>query len=126
MSANVNAQGARRVLDRVQDAETVNESDVQEPAILTRILIVMRREVARLAGLWRPRRIDFEGIELDDTGTTPFRFEHRFGGPARAWVVGWSGADPPNIRIDAASDSNSLVLTSTVEGTATIRVEEAG
>lgn len=128
MSANIDyASGRVRKLDRLPEARTpLTEGDVQEPATLVRILDGLLRDLAKVLGLWRPRRFDWTAVPLDATGTATFRLEHRFGGVVRFWVVDWDGAAAHNVRKDTTTDDNTLVLTSTSAGTATIRVEEAG
>jgi len=128
VSANVDFRTGRfKTLDRIPETPTpLTEPDVQDAPTLTRLIVGLLRDVARILGGWRPRRIDFFNVALDDTGTTLFRLEHRFGGAVRFWVVDWDGADPPNVRKDATTTDKVLVVTSTSEGTATIRVEEAG
>ncbi len=128
MSANVDyTTGAVARLDRVAgNPAPITERDAEDSSFLARTLVGLLRDTARLTGLWRPRRVDFTRVVLDDTGTTLFRLEHRLGGAVRYWVVGWDGAAPANIRADAATTDDVLVLTSTSAGTATIRVEEAG
>jgi hypothetical protein len=127
MSVNVTAQGVVKKLDLELEAPSpVDEKDVVEPSRLARLLLDMVREIRRTTRLWRPRRIDFMDRAVDNTGTTLYRFEHRFEGDARYWVVDWIGDAAPNLQRDPATTPNTLVLTSTVEGLATIRVEEAG
>lgn len=129
MSAKVFTDGKIVQLDgRAEPDEVVTEQDVQDAPKLSKLLIRILREVAALRRLWsvRKQHLDFHDVVLDATGTTLYRFPHRFNGLALGYVVRWSGAAAPNIRVDATTDSNTLVLTSTSAGTATIRVEEAG
>jgi hypothetical protein len=128
MSANIDYESGRVTrLDRLPEARTpLTEGDVKEPATLVRILDGLLRDLAKVLGLWRPRRLDWVDVTLDATGTTLFRFEHRFDGVVRFWVVDWDGAAAHNVRKDTTTDDNTLVLTSTSAGAATIRVEEAG
>ncbi len=127
MSANVPAQGPIQQLEREPQTTTpISEDDVRDVPVLTRLLLSLMRDVSRLRGLWRPRRLDFEGRALLADGTTQTRLEHRFDGRARYWVVEWDGAAAPNIRAHANTDLNTLVITSTSAGVATIRVEESG
>lgn len=127
MSAIVPAQGPLRQLDgKSEPDEQVTEDVVSDPHRLSRLLMRMMKDVAVLKRRWWPRRLDFEGIAVDATGTVPFRLPHGFGGAVRYWVVSWTGAAAANLLLGAASDGNTLVLFSTVAGTATVRVEEAG
>jgi hypothetical protein len=128
MSANIDYESSRVTkLDRLPEARTpLTEGDVKEPTTLVRILDSLLRDLAKVLGLWRPRRLDFVNVPLDATGTVTFRFEHRFDGVVRFWVVDWDGAAAHNVRKDTTTDDNTLVLTSTSAGTATIRVEAAG
>lgn len=127
MSANIDAAGEVKQLDgRVEADEVVTEADVQVPLKLSKLLIRVLREIATLRRRWSPRRIDFEGVDLDATGTKRFRLPHKFNGRVRYWPVEWAGAAPYNIARDPATDVNTLVLVSTSAGIATIRVEEAG
>lgn len=126
-SAVVRSIGTPRQLDRkAEPEEQITEAVVRDPVQLARALTRVARNVADLKRRFVPRRIDFEDWTVDATGTTAYRLEHGFGGRVRYSVVEWSGASAPNLRKDTASDDNTLVLTSTVAGTATIRVEEAG
>ncbi len=127
MSVNINESGVVKRLDRdVEPPMPLTPSDVTEPETLVRVLRGLIRDVGVLVRRWSPRHIDYERREVLGDGTTMYRFEHRFGGSARYWVVSWSGAAAPNLCEHATSDDNTLVLTSTSAGTATIRVEQAG
>jgi hypothetical protein len=128
MSANIDfPTNKTRRLDRIPEARApITEEDVSSATTLARLLDRLLRDLSRLLGLWRPRRLDFERVPLDATGTVKTRLEHKFGGAVRCWVVSWDGAASPNIRPHADTTAHTLVLTSTSDGTATIRVEEAG
>ena len=128
MSANIDfVTGAVRKLDRLPEARTpINERDVQNPTTLVRILDSLLRAFAKALGGWRPRRLDFGRVPLDATGTVKFRLEHGFGGAVRYWIVGWDGAASANVRAHSDTTNDTLVITSTSAGTATVRVEEAG
>ncbi len=120
--------GNTRQLDRrAEPREQIAEQEVQVPERLARRLTEQDRRIAGLERRWNARVLDFEDRTVDDTGATKYRLEHRFGGRVRYWVVDWSGGtDAPNLLRHADTDNNTLVLTSTVAGVATIRVEEAG
>lgn len=125
--AIVKQDGTARQLDRrAQTDEVVAEQDVQDAPKLTKLLIRMLRDTASLRRRWWPRRIDFEDVALDATGSKLFQLRHGFGGRVRWWIVEWNGAAAPNTRRHADTTADTLVLLSTVAGTATIRVEEAG
>lgn len=127
MSANIPNVGDVRKLDRVPEAPApVTERDVTDATWLVRTLIGLARSVARLEGVWRPRRIDFEDRAVVDDGTTLYRFEHRFAAPVRWWPVDWESDGAVALVKDDSSDTNTLVLRSYQIGTVTIRVEEAG
>ena len=128
MSANVPARGPNRVLDGSGGPPNViTESDVQDPATLARYLAEHDADLAKLKRPWQPRRIDFEDRAVDSSGTTPHRFAHSFGGRVRWWVVDWDNVTfPPVLARHSSTDSNTLVLVSTIPGTLTLRVEEAG
>lgn len=141
MSVNVNAQGVVRTLDRIPEPATpLTEQDVQAPKTLVRLLADIIQSIAKLSGLWRPKRVDFEGLIVDETGTTKYRLTHGLNGPVRWWPVDWvldatafaalgitgmPGAGASLSR-DSTSDSNTLVLVSYFPGTVTVRIEEAG
>lgn len=121
------ANGPVRQLDSsLGPEETVRPDQAVDPVQVARLLMRILRSIALLKRIWNPMRIDFEDIVVDATGTKKFRFEHKFGSRVRYWAVEWSGAAAPNLRKDAATDANTLVLTSTSAGTVTIRVEESG
>lgn len=128
MSANIPNGGQPRQLDRqAEPDEQVTEDQVQDPPRLARLLMAILRELALLKRRFWPRRIDHEDREVDATGTTLFRFHHGFGGRVRWWVVDWDASSgAPALRKDSSSDNNTLVLVSDVEGTMTLRIEEAG
>lgn len=95
---------------------------------MSRIVQGLLNDVATLKRAWTPRRIDFEDVAVDGTGSTLYRFPHGFGGRVRWWVVDWSGAASVAglMRDEDATDDNTLVLVSWIAGTVTVRVEEAG
>lgn len=128
MSAIVSAlTGKIRQLDgRAAPEDVLTAKDVSDPEKLARLLGKVISDVAALRRRFAPRRLDFQDLTLDATGTAKFRLEHRFGGAVRYWVVGWNGAAAPNIRQHADTTNDVLVITSTSAGTATVRVEEAG
>ncbi len=128
MSAIIPIRGPVRQLDRrAEPLEQTSEADAAEPNLVARKLNDLDRRISTQERRWVPRRSDWEDQPVDDTGTTLYRFEHRFGGRVRYWVVDWSGGtDAPNLLRHASTDNNTLVLTSTVAGVATVRVEESG
>lgn len=127
MSANIPIRGKPRQLDKPAEAAApIVEKDVQDPTRLVRLILDILRDLRNVTRRWLPHRLDFEDREVDDTGTTKYRLEHKFDAPVRWWLVDWTGDAAPNLRRHAESDANTLVLTSTSEGTATIRVEQAG
>lgn len=129
VSSVVNSKtGKTRSLDRKTQAdERVPEADVQEPPKLARLLTRILGDLAALKRPFVPRRTDFEDVDVDDTGTTKYRFPHGFGDRVRWWVVDWSSvAGWPALIKDDSSDKDTLVLVSLTIGTATIRVEAVG
>lgn len=127
MSAIVDRNGRVRQLDRrTEPDEVIPPEDAVDGLKLSKLLIRILRELATLRRRWWPQRTDFEDVVLDATGTKTFRLTHGFTGRVRWYVVDWTGAAAPAPRRDPSSDLNTLVLTSTSAGTATIRVEEAG
>ncbi|MER3466186.1 MAG: hypothetical protein C4340_03215 [Armatimonadota bacterium] len=134
MSTIVGRDGKIRQLDRrAEPSELVTREQVMDPARLVRIVMDILRDVARFKRRWHPRRIDFEDVVVDSTGR-PFRLPHGFGGRVRWWVVDWRSTAGNAPKIETAkdadgkplSDDRTLVLRSLADGTATIRVEEAG
>lgn len=128
MSAVFPLNGPLRQLDRRAEArDQLPEAEVTEPARLARKLTEYDRRIATEERRWKPMFFDFEDRTVDASGTTKYRFEHRFGGRVRYWAVEWSGGtDAPNLLKHADTDTNTLVLTSTVAGVVTLRVEKAG
>ncbi len=130
MSANITSDGLIRQLDgRAEPDENITEQDVQDAPKLSKLLLRMLRDVAAMRRRWRPHRIDFEDIAVDDTGTTKYRLEHHLGGKVRWWVVDWqstAGAAMFEVERHDDTDDNTLVFVSMAEGTMTVRVEEAG
>lgn len=124
--AVVDAQGKVRALSKKQQPrEQVTEKQVTSPAYLARLAMRVLAEIADLRRRFAPRRVDFEDVLVDATGTTLNQFPHNFGGRVRWWVVDAAGAVPALVR-DASTDASTLRLTSTVACVVTIRIEEAG
>lgn len=119
--------GKVRQLDRrAEPDEVLTAKDAADTERLARLLVRIMSDVASLRRRFVPKRIDFEDLTVDATGTAKFRLEHRFGGAVRFWVIGWDGAAAHNVRQHADTTKDVLVLTSTSAGKATVRVEEAG
>ncbi len=132
-SAKISAvTGQSKQLDvRAAPREVVTEEDVQQPKKLAELLGRILVALTELRRRWAPRKIDFEDQPVGTS--TDYRFEHRFGGRVRWWVVDWKPAfTGVNQYIEfmrhADTDENVLVLTSGAAsvGTVTVRVEEAG
>lgn len=127
MAANISALGNVRVLSRPpQASKPFEDSDMQDPPTLARILLDLVRAIAALNSGWKPDRIDFEDRTVLGDGTTLYRFSHGYGGRVRYWPVEWSGAAAPNLVRHVDTDDNTLVLTSTSAGEMTLRIEQAG
>lgn len=130
MSANILPGGKVQQLERRKEPdEEVTEEQLQAPARLVRVLMTILRDVATLKRSWRPRRIDFVDKALDDSGVVLHRFPHKLRGRVRWWVVDWvpaTGGTIPSLEKHVETSDMELVLISTCEGIATIRLEEAG
>jgi hypothetical protein len=135
VSANVDyTTGAVARLDRVHGIPApLTERDVQDPTVLVRVLVGLLRDVARLLGLWRPRRVDFTNIVSAGTAMAPerVRLVHKLNGDVRWWpvdVLGPGSATVPMIIRDETTvdDRNTLTLDIYYAATFAIRVEEAG
>lgn len=128
MSANVPATGPARALTRPPEPdEEVTVEQVEDASRLARIAMRMLRDIAALKKRWAPARVDHEGRVVDATGTTLYRFAHDLNTVSvRYWAVEWSGSAAPCLRRHATTDRDTLVLTSTVAGTVTLRIESAG
>lgn len=126
MSAVIDSSGVRRLDKPAEPDEQFTERHAQDPKRISEVIMRLLRDVAALRRRWWPQCIDYRDKTVDATGTTLYRFPHNFGGRVNFWIVRWSGAAAPNLRYSTSSDDNTLVLTSTVAGTATIRVEQAG
>lgn len=124
----VSSAGLTRKLDKSPDSrEQFSADDLDDKERLARRLTAMLRRLLGLEARWRPSAITFEKKVVDATGTTKYRFTHNFGAiDVRYWAVGWNGSTAACLRPHADSDTNTLVLTSTVAGTVTLRVEEPG
>lgn len=131
MSALVFTDGTVRQLDRASEADArVTAADVQDPETLARMVQDLRKDVARLRGMWTPRSTTYVDVVTTGSLGSPqtLRFPHGFGG--RVWFTLVSlttgGTD---FRLDYASASSTndvLVLTSYSTGTFSIRVEQTG
>lgn len=129
MAARVSSTGKVYQLDRPAEPEQrVTEEDVQQPSKLARMLMALLKDVADIKRRFFPRRIDFEDVEVDNTGGKKFYFHHNFGGRVRWWpvdVVDLGGGQAALTR-HADSDNDTLVLVSNASARVTIRVESAG
>ncbi len=113
---------------RAAPEEVLTEEDAKRPDKVARLLARLLADVAALRRRFSPRRIDYEDVPVLGTGAA-VQFQHGFSGRVRWWVVGWQCASSvaPILKEDTdATTSDTLVLNSYVEGTATIRVEEVG
>jgi len=128
MSSNVPVNGVVRALAKpVEPSEEVTAEQASDAPRAARLFMRLLRDIATLRRRWSPLRVDHEDRVVDATGTTLIRFPHELGtSSVRYWAVRWSGATAPCLRVDASSDARTLVLTSTVAGTVTLRIEEAG
>lgn len=127
MSAVVDVDGRVRQLDKsAEPAEQFTPDLATDKRRLSEVVMRLLRDIATLKRRWWPEYMDFRDRAVDATGTTFYRLRHGFGGRVNFWVVRWVGVAAPNLVYDATSDNDTLVLTSTSEGTATIRVEAAG
>ncbi len=129
MSANIPLNGPVVQLDgRVEPDESVSPEDMKDANRVSRLLARILRDLAQIARLWRPRRLDFEGRTYLGDGTTVYRLEHRFGGSVRITAVNWdsSGAGAFDYSLVASSNLNTAAFVTHVAGTGTVRIEEAG
>lgn len=128
MSALVPKNGKLRQLDReAEPVEQFTNEQTQDSARLSRALNRLLRDVAKLTRRYNEPFIEHEDVVFDATGSVTFRLPHHLGGPVRYWVTSQRGfSAAPNLNAHASSDNNTLVLTSTVAGTATVRIVRAG
>ena len=129
-AAIVQNDGVIRQLDtRAGEPIVVTSDDVKDVEKLARLLQQALRENAEIRRRWAPRELFFRDQAVTATNTTKIRLTHNFNGKVNWAVVRWDGsAAGSSYGIDehADTDANTLVLVSSVAGTATIRVEEAG
>lgn len=128
MSAIVDKNNSIRPLDKaVEPLERVTPEQWTDVPRMTRLLTQILRDIAQLKRRFWPLRIDHQDRVVDASGTVLHRFAHGFGGRVRWWVVDWTDATlPPLLVRHSSSNNDTLVLTSGVAGTVTIRIEEAG
>lgn len=132
MSANIDADGTIRQLDRLPEPdEVITEAAVQEPKQLARFLLRLFRDVSTLKRRWMPRRRAFRGIVSTGSSGSPMtsRLAHGFGGPVYWWVAKDTNAGAvtvPYVQEMSTSDENTLVLQIYYPATLTILVEESG
>lgn len=110
-------------------AETFSAEDAKDDEKVARAINDLRAANAQRARDWSPRWLDFEDIEVDNTGATKYTLAHHFGGRVRWWVVDHTdsaGTGGAMLERHADTTKDALVLISYIEGTVTIRVEEAG
>ncbi len=129
-AAIVESDGSIRQLDaRAGEPINVTSDDVKDAEKLARLLQQSLRENAELRRRWAPREIYFRDQAVTSTTTTKIRLTHNFNGKVNWKVVRWDGsAAGSSYGIDehAETDANTLVIVSSVAGTATIHVWEAG
>lgn len=129
-AAIIESSGTVRPLDaRAGEQINVTADDVKDPDKLARLLQQALRENAEMRRRWAPRELYFRDQAVTATTTTKIRLTHGFGGKVNWTVVRWDGsAAGSSYGIDEHSDTdaNTLVIVSSVAGTATIRVWEAG
>jgi hypothetical protein len=129
-SAIVQSDGLVRQLDaRAGEPIVVTSEDVKDAEKLARLLQQALRENAELRRRWAPRELYFRDQAVTATTATKIRLTHNFNGKVNWAVVRWDGnAAGSSYGIDehADTDANTLVIVSSVAGTATIRVWEAG
>lgn len=124
MSARIDRAGGITALDRrAEPDELVSREDAADAHKLSRLLQRILKDVATLKRRYWPRRVDFEDRVVDSSGTTKHRFPHNLNAQVRWWVVDASGA--ARLARHSDSDLNTLVLTSLVACTVTVRVEAA-
>lgn len=107
-----------------EPAEEVTDAKLADVKYVARLWMRTLRDLADVKRRFYPRRLDFEDVHVDATGTTLYRFEHGFADRVRWWVVDATVA--PKLAWNGASDASTLVLTSTVACSITLRVEAAG
>lgn len=128
-AAKFTSGGEMKRLDRPAEPDvSITEDDVKDPSKLARLVFGLAKDLAQLRRRFAPRRIDFEDIGVDDTGTKKFRFEHGFNGQVRWWVVDAvdTGSGGPILTRHEDTSANVLVLVSLAACLVTVRVEEAG
>lgn len=129
-AAIIERSGEVRQLDtRAGEQINVTSEDVKDPEKLARLLQQALRENAENRRRWAPRELYFRDQAVTATTATKIRLSHGFDGKVNWTVVRWDGsAAGSSYGIDehADTDANTLVLVSSVAGTATIRVWEAG
>lgn len=134
MSANINyATNTVRTLDRIPETATpLTESDVKDASNLVRLFSGLLRDVQRLLGLWRPKRIDFTDVVSEGSTLAAHTIElaHGFGCEVRWWIVDTQTTggliSVTYVRREPESTADVLVLSFYYPGRFTIRVEEAG
>lgn len=102
--------------------ELVDASSIQDPQRLADTLRRLISRVSELEAKQPPEAVEFERL-IPASGTVSFA--HGFGCPIRWFVTSWkrSAALMPVLTSNAASTDDILVLNSTVEGLAVIRIE---
>lgn len=127
MSAIVPIVGPIRQIDSpAQAEEQITAEQVGDAERLARLLQRDRGDIDELQRRFAANHVDHEDRVVDATGTKLHRFPHFFGGRVRYWAVEWSGAAAPNLSKHSSTTNDTLVLTSTVAGTVTLRIEESG
>lgn len=95
----------------------------KDPAQIVQTVTQLHRRISELEANRPPEFIEFER-DCKSSGTVSMT--HNFKSPVRYSVVHWKGSSMPNLNVNEAStDTNTLVLNTTVQGRAIIRVERA-
>lgn len=125
--AVIDGDGRVRQLDRLSEPdEQVTPYEVGSPEKLARFLVRLLKEVRQFTGLWRPRVMDSQALDVDGTGTTIYRIEHGFRSRVNWWVIDYTGGTVAALVRDVSTDENALCFVSNEAGTVRVRVEEAG
>jgi len=102
---------------------SLGATDVNDPEKLIQAFNAIHNRLSELEKTKPAEYIDFE-LDCKTTGTV--QCQHNFNAPVRFTLVHWKGSAAPTLnQNEAASTANLLVLNSTVQGRAIVRVERA-
>lgn len=120
----VSVKGVKKTSRGYANAQPlIEDADPSDPSKLTRTLNALHQ---RLSSLERTRPPEYQEFELDCGSSGTVTCQHDYNAPVRYVIVHWKGSAAPNLNVnESLSTTSALVLNSSVQGRAVVRVERA-